>query len=400
MNGNVIEAAARRAKRAMLRDLDQMTRREVLRRGGRVAAGSGAVAALFAAGFPVGGSAAARQATPPALPEMTSIPESLKGSGEVVVCSYGGAFQAAQRAAYFEPFQELSGITVIEAEGPDPAKVKAMVDTGNVEWDVAEWDYSTVLNLAQQGDYWEEIDYSLFDVANIDESRRNQYAVDMLAYVTVIGYRTDVFSEAPQGQADFWNLETFPGARSTEAGSGGLVPFLEAAMIAAGTSKDEVYPIDIEQAFDSLSEIKDDVVKFWETGQQPAQLLSDKEAVMVHSWNGRMADLQDQGAPIDIQWNEGMLATDVWAIPKGAPNAENAQKFAAFITLPEPQARLVMLIPYGYVNDQATDLVPAERLAVIPTSPEVRPMLFDRNEEWWVENREAVLERWNEWILE
>ena len=55
-----------------------------------------------------------------------------------MVASWGGTFQAAQRQAYFEPFQELSGITVIEAEGPSIAQVQAMVDTGNIEWDVVE----------------------------------------------------------------------------------------------------------------------------------------------------------------------------------------------------------------------------------------------------------------------
>ncbi len=386
-------------RRAMLRDLDDMTRREFLRRGGRTTAVAGAAAALFAAGIPLRGAA---QETPPAvsLPEMTSIPDSLKGSGEVVVCSFGGALQAAQREAYFKPFEQLSGIKVIEAEGPDPAKVKAMVDTGNVEWDVAEWDRSTVMQLETEGDYWEEIDYSLFDTANIDEARRYKFSVDMLPYATVIGYRTDAFSEAPQSQADFYDLETFPGPRSTEAGTGGLVPFLEGATIAAGVAPAEVYPIDIEAAFEKLSEIRDEVVKFWETGAQPAQLLTDNEVVMAHAWNGRLYDIQQAGAPVDIQWNQGMLATDVWAITKGAPNVENAQKFSAFITLPEPQARLTLLIPYGFVNNKAAELIPAERLTSIPTAPDIVSMLFERNTEWWVENREAVLERWNEWILE
>ena len=67
------------------------------------------------------------------------------------VCSYGGALQDAQRKAYFKPFEELSGIKVIEAEGPDPAKVKAMVDSKNIEYDVTELDGGDVINLSQAG---------------------------------------------------------------------------------------------------------------------------------------------------------------------------------------------------------------------------------------------------------
>jgi len=186
----------------------------------------------------------------------------------------------------------------------------------------------------------------------------------------------------------------------TTGGTGGLVPFLEAALIADGVEKDAVYPIDIERAYNSLSKIKGDVVKWWEAGAQPAQALTDNEAVMVHAWNGRIAAIQAEGAPAGITWNEGMLATDVWAIPKGAKNAENAQKFTAFITMAIPQARLSMLIPYGFVNEKAAEYIPAERLAQLPTAPQYKDQMFERNAEWWVENRDAVLERWNEWILE
>ena len=85
-----------------------------------------------------------------------------------------------------------------------------MVDTGNVEQDVVQMDRSDIILLEKQGDYWEEIDYSLFDVDNIDEGRRYKYSVDMLPYATVIGYRNDVFPEGPQGQADFWNQDDVP----------------------------------------------------------------------------------------------------------------------------------------------------------------------------------------------
>ena len=396
-----IQAANRALKRQMLHDLEVMSRRELLRRGGRLTAGVSAATLLFRAGIPL--YASAQDSTPAAhlpLPEYGEIPENLKGTGEVRVQSWGGFFQDSQREAYFKPFEELCGIKVIESEGPDLSKIKAMVDTGNVEQDVVELDRSDVILLEKQGDYWEPIDYSIFDVDNIDEGRRYKYSVDMLPYSTVIGYRNDVFSEGPQGQADFWNQDTFPGPRSTEGGSGGVVPFIEAAVIADGVPLDQVYPVDIDRAYNSLSKLKPNVVKFWEAGAQPAQMLTDKEAVMVHSWNGRMYGIQQEGAPVTVQWNEAQLATDVWSIPKGAANAENAQKFSAFITLPVSQARLSYLIPYGSVNNASAALMTPEQLENLPTAPDYLKIQFIRNIDWWVDNRDAVLERWNEWILE
>lgn len=393
-----MQAANRAMKRQMMHDIDVMSRRQLLRRGGRLAAGVSAATILAKAGIPF--HASAQDAEIPPLPEYESIPENLKGSGEVRVQSWGGAFQDAQREAYFIPFQELSGITVIESEGPDPSKIKAMVDTGNVEQDVVQMDRSDIMFLEKQGDYWEEIDYSLFDVDNIDEVHRYKYSVDMLPYGTVIGYRNDVFAEGPQGQADFWNQETFPGPRTTPGGTGGVPPYLEFALIADGVALDEIYPMDIDRAYASLSKIKPDVVKFWEAGAQPAQMLTDNEVVMAHSWNGRTHAIMQEGAPVSVQWNEAQLATDVWAIPKGAANAENAQKFSAFITLPESQARLSYLIPYGSVNSASIDLMTPEQIETLPTSPAYLERMFIRNIAWWVDNLDAVLARWNEWILE
>jgi putative spermidine/putrescine transport system substrate-binding protein len=222
------------------------TRRQFLRAGGRLAA---IAAALLADRFGPMPAAAAEVK----LPEITAIPARLKGSGVVRVCSYGGAFQDAQRKAYFEPFERLSGIKVIEAQGPDPAKVKAMVDTKNVEYDVGEFSRGSVLNLLKQGDYWEEIDYELVDTGNIDESFRFKYALDMLPFAQIYAYRTDAFKGAKPGSwADFWDTTKFPGARTMPAGSGGLAPDLEAATLATGVPLDKIYPIDMTRHMPAL----------------------------------------------------------------------------------------------------------------------------------------------------
>src|SRR4051794_3953238 len=335
-------------------------------------------------------------AAEPEMPAVKDFPEKLKGSGTVRVCSYGGAFQAAQRQAYFKPFEELSGIKVVESEGPDIAKVKAMVDTGNVEYDVGEFDRASVINLSRKGDYWEPIDYSLFDADNIDAGFRAKESVAMLPYGQIIGYRTDAFKgKEPKDNPDLWDVANFPGSRCLQAGSGGLEPDLEVALMASGVPKEKVYPIDIDKAFASLAKIKPHVDKWWTAGAQPAQLLNDKEVTMATAWNGRIYTIQQNGAPVKAIWNNQLLRTDVWAIPKGAPNKENAQKFTAFITMATPQARLSYIIPYGFVNNKSAALMPPERLTQLPTAPDIKKDLLVYDTAWWADNRDAVLARWN-----
>lgn len=335
-----------------------------------------------------------------ALPQITSIPDKLKGTGTVRYCSFGGALQEAQRKAYLKPFEELSGIKVVESEGPDAAKVKAMVDTGNIEWDIYEDDGGSVLNLLKKGDYYEPINYSLFDADNIDTSAKQKFFFNMLPYAQIIAYRKDAFGgKAPQDVKDLWNTEAFPGPRSMQSGGGGLNADLELAAMAAGASPDKLYPIDLDKAFASLAKIKPSVVKWWEAGALPAQLLSDDEVVMATAWNGRIDAIQRNGAPVEIIWKNQLLRNDVWAIPKGAPNRENAQKLGAFITMAAPQARLSMLIPYGFVNKKAEALIPPDRLKVLPTFSEHRSELIDFDTKWWADNYDAITERWNKFIL-
>lgn len=49
------------------------------------------------------------------------------------IAAYGGTGQDAERKACFQPFEAMSGVKVHDFPGADLNKVKAMVDTGNIE---------------------------------------------------------------------------------------------------------------------------------------------------------------------------------------------------------------------------------------------------------------------------
>jgi putative spermidine/putrescine transport system substrate-binding protein len=347
----------------------------------------------------LGGTRSLAQPTPPKLPEITSIPDKLKGSGEVRIAAYGGTAQDAERTAYFQPFEKLSGVKTIDVPGADLNKVKAMVDTGNVEWDVVQLGRSSVKNLMKKGDYFEKIDYELVDVDNIDPLYRYDYALDMLVWSEVMAYRTDAFKGAvPIGWADFWDTRKFPGDR-TLTGAGPVTPELEFALMAAGVPADKLYPLDIDKAFASYDKIKTSVVKWWETGAVPVQMLSDREVVLASVWNGRMAAIQAAGVPAAISWQQGLLKRDCWAVPKNSPNKANAMKFIAFSTMAVPQARLSMLIPYGFVNGRSAEYLSEQQLGILPSAPAIKSQLVPYNYDWWVDNRDIVVGRWNKWIL-
>jgi putative spermidine/putrescine transport system substrate-binding protein len=334
-----------------------------------------------------------------AMPELTKIPDSLKGSGEVRIATFGGTMQETQQKAYFEPFEKATGIKVKAFAGSDPTKIKAMVETKNVEWDMAQLSRGSIMNLMKTGDYFEKIDYSLVD-DGVDKAYRFEYGLEMLVWSQVIGYRSDsTKGVAPNGWADFWDTKKFPGDRAMVGTGNGGWPELEFALMASGVAPDKLYPLDIDRAFKSYDKIKKDVVKWWDTGAMPIQLLTDREVVMTSVWNGRMAALQASGVPAQISWNQGLLKRDAWGIPKGAKNATNAQKFVAYSTMAIPQARVSLGIPYGSVNSGSNQYIPDERQKVLPSSPAIKAQLVNYNYDWWIENRATVIDRFNKWLL-
>lgn len=273
-----------------------------------------------------------------------------------------------------------------------------MVDTGNVEWDVIHTGRTTIARLMKTGDYFETIDYSLID-DGVPKEHRFEYGVEMQIWAQVMAYRTAAFKgAAPASWVDFWDTEKFPGDRAM-FGIGDVPPEMEFALIAAGVPADKIYPIDVDKALASYDKIKKNVVKWWQTGAQPTQMLSDREVTMTTVWNARMLTLQEQGVPAAICWNQGMLNADAWAILKGAKNKTNAMKFVAFATMPIPQARFALSIPYGITNVGANKYIPPQRLAVLPSAPENKKQMITHNVDFWIENGERVQAKFNKWLL-
>ncbi|MBH5396242.1 ABC transporter substrate-binding protein [Bradyrhizobium sp. CNPSo 4010] len=335
----------------------------------------------------------------PALPEQANVPDILKGSGEVRIANYGGATAEAQLKAWFEPFEKATGIKVRTFPTADTAKAKAMVETGNLEWDLVNLGRGDILKLMKVGDYFESIDYSLID-DGLGKEYRFGFGVEMNTFAQVMAYRTDAFKGAvPASWGDFWDTNRFPGDRAMYGIGAGGPPEIEFALMAAGVPADKLYPLDIEKALASYDKIRKSVAKWWTTGAQPPQMLSDREIVMTTVWNGRMSALQEQGVPAAICWNQGLLKRDAWGILKGAKNKANAMKLLAYSTMPIPQARFAMLIPYGNTNEGANEYIPPQRLAMLPSAPENKKQLVFSNVEWWIENRDIVQAKFNKWLL-
>jgi putative spermidine/putrescine transport system substrate-binding protein len=317
---------------------------------------------------------------------------------ELVVVSWGGSFQEAQRKALFEPFMKEFGIKLIEDSPSDQAKIKAMVKTNNVTWDVVDLGSYYPDNLGREG-YLEPIDYSIVDKTDLLEKFAGEYHVGTITYSEVLAYRTDVFPEgkAPTSSADFWNVEKFPGRRSMYTRPMSNYTY---AMIAAGYKPNEVYPLTEEKIatiYKKMDEVKPHVTVWWSAGAQPAQLLVDKEVVMASAWNGRVEKVIREGAPIKIVWDGAALQGDSWCIPKGARNKDLAMLFIAWQALPDVNWRTSKYISYGPINKKAFDKVAPLYKGALPSDHV--DVQVETDFEWWSKYYSRELERFNEWKL-
>src|SRR5678810_497399 len=102
-------------------------------------------------------------------------------SKQLVVCSWGGAYQEAQRKTMFQPFEKETGIKIVEASPTDYGKLKAMVQSGNVEWD---------LNViaGMKDNLLEPLDYQTIDTKGVFPQVVHKYGIGTIYYSTVLAY--------------------------------------------------------------------------------------------------------------------------------------------------------------------------------------------------------------------
>lgn len=353
------------------------------------------------------GATAALAAVPLARPAIAQ--RSLRGSGTVIVHFGGGSMGDAQRLAYSEPFERETGIRVVHQAGVTAGVQRAAILAGAPKHDVANISGGSMAafeqdNLLEPIDYgyWRDADRAAYDVV----ATAPLYVPAML-YSMVIAYDSARYANrAPQSWADVWNARDFPGRRTLAAGANAADgASYEIALLADGVAPADLYPIDWARALRSLDRLRGDVVKWWANGAESVQLQVDRQATIGSAWNGRIDGANDQGARIGKSWNQGILQWAGWAIPKGAANTENAQKYIAFMSRPEPQARFSELITYGPTNSLAFNHISAERTALLPTAPAVKDKQVVQNYAFWNATdstgatglRRAITE-WERWV--
>jgi putative spermidine/putrescine transport system substrate-binding protein len=322
----------------------------------------------------------------------------------VTVVSWGGAYQDSVRKAFFEPFMKEGGGKIIEEEfNGEIAKVRAMVESNNVTWDVVENDSMTTMAACAEGIVekidWDKLGLKRDDFISADAS---ECVVPSILYATVVAYDTTKVKEAPTSISALFDLEKYPGKRGMQK-----TPFvnLEWALISDGVDAKDVYnvlstPEGVDRAFAKLDTIKKDVI-WWEAGAQPPQLLVDGQVILTTAWNGRIYKAaHDDKKPFAVLWDHQALDWQGWNIVKGSKNREAAYKFIAFAGRADRQADQTNYISYGPGNKEAIANTNPNILPDLPTNPENMKTAFIINAKFWADNLDTLRERFNVWVAQ
>jgi putative spermidine/putrescine transport system substrate-binding protein len=317
---------------------------------------------------------------------------------QVVFAGWGGSIQQAQRDVYFNAFEKETGIKVIDVAGVSLAKIKAMVEANNTEWDVVQSIGMWIKPGAAKG-YWEDLDYTTIDKSGVPDTFALPQALGNSMYGMILAYNTKAFASGkePKSWKDYWNAKDFPGRRGMLDGPRYV---LDVASLAAGTPKDKLYPLHVEQAFGSLDKIKANVNVWWKQWPQAPQLLASQEIAMTLTSHTRIYDLQRaEKAPVAISWQDALLTVDNLSVIKGARNKAAAMKLVNFMNRPDLQAEFARRTSIGPGNQKALDLLDQSVKDRLPTFHLAKGEMAVVDSDWWAANLEKLEERWNTWKL-
>src|SRR5262249_54681793 len=245
---------------------------------------------------------------------------------QIVFVNWGGIANDAFGRFYGKPFEDKTpGVKVVmDSSGPSAGKIRTMVESKHVTWDICDSSASSSILLGGQG-LLEPIDYSIVDKANLPpKGFAYPHGAAPYSFSSVLLYDAAKFgANPPKTWADFLDLQKFPGKRMLRRDA---LATLDALLLGDGVPMDKLYPLDTKRALNVLRKIKKDAV-YWNSGSESEQLMRTGEASIGFIWNTRAKVLHEETkGRLTWTWNQGVLQAGIFVIPKGNPAGALTQR--------------------------------------------------------------------------
>jgi putative spermidine/putrescine transport system substrate-binding protein len=305
----------------------------------------------------------------------------------VTLVNWGGIANDAFGNYYGKPFEEKNpGVKVVmDSSGPSAGKIRTMVESKKVTWDLCDSSASSSILLGGQG-LLEPIDYTIVQKSDmLPKGFAYPHGAAPYSFSSVLVYDSAKFgNNPPKSWADFLDLQKFPGKRLLRRDA---LATLDALLMGDGVAMDKLYPLDMKRVTDIVKRIKANAV-YWTSGSESEQIMRTGEAVMGHIWHTRAKVLHEETkGRITWTWNQGVLQAGIFVIPKGNPAGVLAQQLLASACANwEKQIELLGFLGNGPTNPKAAAAVPANLRIFNPTDTENAKVQLVLDGEWWGKN--------------
>ena len=356
----------------------------------------GAVALILAAcSSGSGGSTAASSAAAAAPSAAASAPASAAAypalTGDLTFVAWGGDGQQKQKEAWLDPFSELTGVNFKMDEPIDQSKVKAMVDAGNVTWDLVDNDAASAQDSC--GVLYDKRPAD-FDLSQIDPKYvTDDCIVPVMGQSVALVYNKKLFGDNPPTSiTDFMDTKKFPGQRIALNYWVGAAEILE---MAAGTAPDKVYPYNWDTLQGAVNKLGSDLT-FQNSLDLASQAMESGDFAMCACFLGRAGLAAQNGADIGVVWDKIYTAWDGIYAVKGSKNPTGQWEFLKYLATPEGQNAYYQLMPYSTTTTTPVENIPE---AFVPFIPENNADQIGTNLGWDVpylaKNVGEIADKWS-----
>lgn len=312
--------------------------------------------------------------------------------GELIWADYGGPTNEARQEAYFASFEAETGVEVVSVTIAD-AIMQSMLTGDGGEYDLFQASIPDTINNVEN--LMELPDDARSDL--LPESLQ-PYGVGGFYLAFAQGWLTETFPEGgPEDWVDFFDVESYPGLRAWPGSPGSFDVSLEVALLADGVPPEDLYPLDFDRAYAKMDELRPHLI-FYTSYPEVQQLLTSGSASMAVTVSGQYTALANAGEDVTVQWNEAIIAPNIFVIPRTASNPDAAVALARWMNAGEREAVFSERTLYGPVNSATFDVIPESILPDLANSPENTGNIIARDDQYRATVFDELLSTYTDWL--
>jgi putative spermidine/putrescine transport system substrate-binding protein len=131
---------------------------------------------------------------------------------QLVMVNWGGIANEGFGRFYGQPFMEANaGVRVVQdSTGPSAGRIRSMVESGRVTWDLCDSSASSSVVLGRQN-LVQRVDYSIVNRSTSSAGFALEWGAAPYSFSSVLAYDSAKFPNGePKSWADFFDLRRFP----------------------------------------------------------------------------------------------------------------------------------------------------------------------------------------------